>query len=108
MSSVLSPFHYFSPELPTLEKTMRHQYFLKPRITGPNWEKHFSNQAIEHFMPDISQTEFEKKILKALRGNNDVKLEVVSIIIDTLRKDPLLRDEVITIVKNELDLRLKS
>lgn len=59
-------------------------------------------------MPDISQTEFEKKILKALRGNNDVKLEVVSIIIDTLRKDPLLRDEVITIVKNELDLRLKS
>lgn len=56
-------------------------------------------------MSGISQTDFEKKVLKALRGDRETKLEILSIIVDALRRDPLVRDEIIRIVRDELDQR---
>lgn len=58
-------------------------------------------------MSGINQTDFEKKVLKALRGNKETKLEILSIIVEALRNDPLIRDEIISIVKQELALRLR-
>lgn len=54
-------------------------------------------------MPKNNRKEFEAQVLKALRGSGEIKLEIISIIIDALRKDPLLRDEIISITKQEID-----
>ena len=58
-------------------------------------------------MSGINQKDFEKKVLKALRGDRETKLEIISIVADALRKDPLVRDEIISIIKQELDQRIR-